>query len=362
MANLQLAYAPALAPIVSAPAVEVELFQELDTERWDDFVWAHSDGTPFHLTAWKRTIESTFGFKPYYMLACSDGQVCGVLPLFLVEGLFVRKALISSPFAVYGGVLANGPQARESLRAAVEKLASRLQVQYVEIRNWTEDQTLGFHPIPRYVTFTRDLATTEPAILEGIPRKTRAAVRNSLKAGLETRTTLETAAFEDLYARNLRRLGTPSFPSSLFKNLLANFRGQVDVREIVHESKVIASVLTFHFRDRVLPYYGASDPQFNSRNPNNFMYFDLMRWAASRGYKTFDFGRSKKGAAGSYDFKAHWGMEERSLPYEILLVRRKNLPNLSPTNPKFAAAISLWRSLPLAVTRWLGPRVIRMFP
>jgi hypothetical protein len=120
--------------------------------------------------------------------------------------------------------------------------------------------------------------------------------------------------------------------------------------------------MTFYFRDQVMPYYGASDPEFNAAAPNNFMYYDLMRWGGKNGYRVFDFGRSKKSGSGSYDFKAHWGMLERELPYEILLVKRKELPNFSPNNPRFNLAIRIWQHLPLAVTRRLGPYFVRLVP
>ena len=107
---------------------------------------------------------------------------------------------------------------------------------------------------------------------------------------------------------------------------------------------------------------GASDASGNSHAANNFMYFDLMRWGAWNGYRLFDFGRSKKLGGGSYDFKSHWGMLERDLPYEILLVKRKTLPNFSPKNPVFDLPIRVWRNLPLSLTRWLGPRLIRLVP
>jgi hypothetical protein len=55
-------------------------------------------------------------------------------------------------------------------------------------------------------------------------------------------------------------------------------------------------------------------------------------------------------------------MEERELPYEILLVRRKSLPNFSPANPKFSLAIRMWQKMPLWLTRAAGPWLIRLFP
>jgi FemAB-related protein (PEP-CTERM system-associated) len=211
------------------------------------------------------------------------------------------------------------------------------------------------------VTFTQPLCADERQLLERIPRKTRAAIRKSLSFGLESRIATGTGKFEDLYARNLRRLGTPCFPSKHFAGIFRHFGGRADIREVVHEGKVAAAVLTFYFRDQVIPYYGASDPEFNPLQPNNFMYFDLIRWAGSRGYGVFDFGRSKM-VSGSFDFKAHWGMEMRRLPYEFLLGKRKQLPHFSPNNPRFQLAIRAWRRVPLPVARLVGPPLLRQVP
>src|ERR1039458_3197774 len=123
----------------------------------------------------------------------------------------------------------------------------------------------------------------------------------------------------------------------------------MDLREVVLNGKVASAVMTFYFRDQVMPY-------------NSFVCYDLTRWDGQNGYRVFDFGRSKKSGSGSYDFKAHWGMLERELPYEILLVKRKELPNFSPNNPRFNLAIQIWQHLPLAVTRRLGPYFVRLVP
>jgi FemAB-related protein (PEP-CTERM system-associated) len=187
-------------------------------------------------------------------------------------------------------------------------------------------------------------------------------VRRALKEKLVSHTeTTDWRAFEDLYSQNLRRLGTPSFPRRHFEALLENFRGMIDIRETRLEGRTIAAVLSFYFNDRILPYYGASDLSYNSFAPNNFMYYDLMRWGGQNGYRVFDFGRSKK-VKGSYDFKSHWGMVERELPYEVMLIKRKELPNYTPANPAWRFPIVCWQHLPLAVTRILGPRLIRFLP
>jgi FemAB-related protein (PEP-CTERM system-associated) len=342
--------------------LNVRQFEDSDAPRWDEFVLGHPHGSPFHLTAWKRSIEETFGYRSFCLVAEEGERMQGVLPLFLTRSLLTGKALISSPFAVYGGALAGSPEAAGTLRDKVAALGRSLGVEYVELRNFSPQQRLGFQRVDRYATFLQELGPDEQSILEAIPRKTRAAVRKSFRYELSMETAASPGAFIDLYTGNLGRLGTPAFPERHFTNLLRNFGSLADVREVRFEGRVVAAVLTFYFRDRVMPYYGASDPAANEVQPNNFMYFDLMRWGRRNGYRVFDFGRSKKEGSGSYDFKAHWGMELRELPYEILLVKRKSLPNVSPNNPKFSLFIRAWQKLPVPVARRLGPLLIRMFP
>jgi len=332
-----------------------------DPPGWDRFVLQHPHGSPFHLTAWKHSMERTFHYEPRYLAAVEGETVRGVLPLFLVRNLLIGKALISSPFAVYGGILAADEEAHRALAAEAAALARSVGAGYLELRNAWPQQCAGFAPVARYVTFVQRVGGDEAALLEAIPRKTRYMVRKALRHSFSTRQTRDPAAFEDLYTRNLRRLGTPCFPRRHFTTLLEAFGQDIDIREVLLEGRVVAAVMSFYFRDQVLPYYGAADPRYNEFAPSNYMYFDLMRWAGSHGYTTYDFGRSKK-ETGAVDFKAHWGMEQRDLPYEVLLVGTKELPNYSPKNPRFQGAIKIWQKMPLPLTRALGPFLIRLVP
>lgn len=332
-----------------------------DHTAWDRFVLQHPQGTPFHLIAWKQSIEKTFGYRPFYMVAEAGQEMEAILPVFFVHNLLMGKVLISIPFAVYGGILSHSAEARQALLDEARKLGERLGVNFIELRNAYQEQCAGLANVARYVTFTQQIGPDADAILESIPRKTRYMVRKALKHPYTVRQTRDPRIFEELYSRNLRRLGTPSFPRRHFSTLLSAFGDKADIREVALDGKVVAAVFSFYFRDQVLPYYGAADPAFNEAAPSNFMYYDLMRWAGGRGYKLFDFGRSKK-ESGSFDFKAHWGMQSRDLPYEIVLVRQKELPNFSPANPRYQRAIKLWQRVPLPITRALGPLLIKLVP
>lgn len=342
--------------------VRVSEFEPGQAAAWDEYVRRHPHGSPFHLTAWMRSITETFAYQPKCLVAATgDGRIRAVLPLFLVHNILAGRALISSPFAVYGGILADSAKAAEALAAHLRKLMDQLGADYAELRNAYPEQRAGFTPVSRYVTFTQRIGDSEDAILQAIPRKTRYMVRKALRHPYSSRPAVDPDTFFDLYSRSLRRLGTPCFPKRHFTTLLRNFGEEAEIREVLIGGQVVAAVMSFRFRDQILPYYGASDPAYHAMAPNNFMYFDLMRVAGRQGFHLFDFGRSKI-QSGSHDFKAHWGMQRRELPYEMLLGKRKQLPDYSPNSPKFQLAIRLWRRLPLGVTRVLGPRLIRLVP
>src|SRR5438552_11871371 len=99
-----------------------------DTVEWDAFVRMSDDGSPFHLTAWKRAVEDTFGFRAHYLEARRGGRLEGVLPLFETRGLFGEKALVSVPYAVYGGVCAASDDACRALIEAAETLGRERRV------------------------------------------------------------------------------------------------------------------------------------------------------------------------------------------------------------------------------------------
>ena len=127
---------------------------------------------------------------------------------------------------------------------------------------------------------------------------------------------------------------------------------------ILNDGEPVSSVLSFYFKDQVLPFYGGGPAIARTCKANDFMYWELMRLSVQQGVKVFDFGRSKNGA-GSYRFKKHWGFEPEPLYYRFHLVNATSIPDLSPMNPKYQMAIKMWQKLPLSVTHFIGPMIAK---
>jgi FemAB-related protein (PEP-CTERM system-associated) len=209
-----------------------------------------------------------------------------------------------------------------------------------------------------YVTFRKTIDPDVEANMLAIPRKQRAMVRKGIKEELRVEVDERVDRHYDIYSESLRNLGTPPFSRSYLRVLKDVFGENCEIVSILKGGQVVASVLNFYFRDEVLPYYGGGTREARTVAGNDFMYWSVMERARQRGCRLFDYGRSKRGT-GAFDFKANWGFEPEQLYYEYFLVKRQEMPNLSPSNPKYGKAIALWRRLPLKLTQLIGPPVAK---
>ncbi|MEM8800087.1 MAG: FemAB family XrtA/PEP-CTERM system-associated protein, partial [Pseudomonadota bacterium] len=316
------------------------------------------EATVLHLSAWSRAIHKTFGHKIYNLVARENGSIVGILPLIHVKTRLFGNQLISNAFAVYGGPVADSDAAHDALDQAAEDIGKKLNVGAIEYRNRSRLRPGWPAKTESYATFRRAMGDTSDAILKNIPRKQRAMVRKGIKAGLKAVVDQSRERHFAIYSESVRNLGTPVFPRSLFQNLLSCYGDRADILTIEHEGRAIASVLSFYFRNEVVPYYGGSIPAARAIAGNDYMYWALMEHAHARGFTHFDFGRSKFGT-GPFSFKKNWGFEPSPLAYEFKLLRDQELPDVNPLNPKYQLMIKTWKKLPLPIANRVGPFVAR---
>jgi FemAB-related protein (PEP-CTERM system-associated) len=352
-----------MTPTLLNPAQEIEVgeLQPGEEGAWDRFVTSSPSGSFFQLTGWKTIVERVLGHRCFLLAARSEGTIKGVFPISWVRSRLFGDCLVSMPLAVYGGICADGRDAYFALLKAGSELAERLGVKYLEMRNQAEPFPTSLPGRDLYVTFTQDLSPGPDKLLQGLPRDTRYMVRKSLKGDLAWTTDISVDEFYEIYARSLHRLGTPVFSKELFRLLLSEFGGQCRLFGVRKGKAAIAGVLSFYFRDKVLPYYAGALPEYYKDAPNNFMYWNLISQSCAEGLRTFDFGRSKRGT-GAFSFKSSWAMEVTQLPYRYHLVRAKEVPRMSPVDKKFQLPIALWKRMPYSWTKTLGPRLIRSIP
>ena len=324
---------------------------------WDDFVLSRDDSAFFHRSAWRTVAQQAFGHTPHFLEARRAGALAAVLPLVEVKSRIFGHSLISNAFCVGGGPLAVDDDALAEILDQAAQLGRKLGVDYVELRDTPRaDGWIARGDL--YAGFAREIPADEEANMNWIPKKQRAVVRKARTMDLEVTVDPNVDDFFGLYATTMRDHGTPALSRRFFATLARTFGADCEVLTIRKGGRPVSSVLSYYYKDAVLPYYTGSHRDARILGSNDLMYWAVMRRAVERGYKVFDFGRSKVGT-GPFAFKKNWGFEPRPITHQFLTVKAADTPNLNPTNPKYAVMIQTWRRLPVPVATAISPFISR---
>lgn len=328
---------------------------------WNTFVDNHPGGTIFHHLAWKNAVERAMGQRPHYRLAMRGDAVAGVLPLFEINSVVAGRFLVSVPYAALGGPIGD-EAAVGALLADARELARELKASSVELRTrQAADQSTPVRS--RHAYFEKQLPDRPDDIEEFLPRKARAAARKA--AGMGRLTTFEIdglAAVWPLYARSMRRLGSPNYPICLFKALRDELGDRFWVQLVRDGERPVAGLVGFSYKHAMMPYFAGLDERADIYGLNHYLYRESMRRGVELGHTRYDFGRSRIDNPGPYNFKRHCGFEPSPLEYQTFVMDGCAAPDLSPTSPRWSAARDIWRHLPLMLTRPLGAWLARSIP
>jgi len=330
-------------------------------ELWNNFVTAH-DGVNYLRWQWKYVMERVFGWRTFYLLAEESGEIHGLLPLVWQNSRLFGNLLSSMPYFSEGGILAISPDAESLLLSEAISLARKLKSKHVELRQMTK-LTADWHLKTDRVVMVLDLNPDPEAIIQRFDTKMRSNVRRCCKKGLEAEFGgLEFLDdFYEIFARRMRDLGTPVYTKNFFEQILSIFPEESFICRVRNQQKIIGASFMTGFRNSIESNWAAALPEGRDLKASMFMAWQSMCFAAAKGYRLFDFGRSTIGSP-TYNFKLEWNTRIIPLYWYQWSARDEKTLELDRRNPRFRAAIEIWKRLPLSFTKVLGPPIAKCIP
>ncbi len=330
---------------------------------WDDFVNAHPRGTLYHQKTWQDVSGKVFGHPNEHFIARNKaGVLCGVLSVIRLRSPLFGHFGVSLPYVNFGGALGDSEHEESALMAAAIESLQKAGVSHVEFRDSVQRDSDLPHRTDK-VCMELPLPESEEAFLSAIGSKLRSQAKRAMREGATIRHGgLELVpAFYEVFARNMRDLGTPVYSPRLFKETANAFPEQARVSVVFVENEPAAAGFTLDFKHRTEIPWASALRKFNRLSVNMMLYAEIIKDAIRRGQHVFDFGRSTIDA-GTYRFKKQWGAHPNQLYWYYWLKHGTSLPSLNPDNPKYALAIKAWRKLPLPIANSLGPHIVRFLP
>jgi FemAB-related protein (PEP-CTERM system-associated) len=312
---------------------------------------------------WLSVLADGFGHTPYALEAVADGRTVGYLPLAFVRSLLFGKFLVSLPYLNSNGVTADSPAAAAALIDRAVALADELRVRHLELRHETavEHPALGAQ-LRTKVHMRLRLPGTAAALSKAVGPKVRNQVRKGEKWGLtvEWGGAALVGAFHQVFARNMRDLGTPVYGQDLIFTVLRHYPINTEICVVRQGEKPVAAALLLHGTGVSEVPSASSLREYNATCANMLLYWNLLERAVGRGQRVFDFGRSTIDG-NTYKFKKQWGAEPEPAVWQYYS-RRGTPADVRPDNPKYQRLIRIWQKLPVGVTRWIGPKIARGIP
>ena len=342
----------------------IRTYTEADRGAWDRYVRESAGASCYHLTGWKDVIEESFGHRTCYLLSLGgDGEIDGILPLVHLNSFLFGSFVVSLPFFNYGGVCADDRRVRERLFNEAARMMRSMEISHMELRH-TGNLLPGLPVKTSKVSMRLSLPGAKEELMASFSSKLRSQVRRAEKEGMWARIggIEELPGFYHVFSRNMRDLGTPVYSRTFFRNILKRFPETARISTVyTKDGCPVASGMIVGFRETMEIPWASSLRDFNRYGPNMLLYATVLGFACDAGYRIFDFGRSTPGE-GTYRFKEQWGARPTQLHWHYWLRNGRPMPEINPHNPKYGLAIRIWQHLPLALTRLIGPPLVKNLP
>jgi FemAB-related protein (PEP-CTERM system-associated) len=345
-----------------APRGAITVHEDVADGLWDAFVARQPHASAYHRSGWCRLIGRAFGHEVRPLVAMRDGAVTGVLPVVIMRSRVFGKFAVSLPFVNAGGVLAEDDASEAELLDAATRVARGAGVEYLELRH-TSRRFPGLFERTHKVAMTLALRESAEQQWQAVDRKVRNQVRKGEKSGLRVADgdIALVPDFYDVFAQNMRELGTPVFGRALFEEVMRTFPENSRVLCVYQGDRPIAASIV-HWRGSWMEVPWASSlRELSALAPNMLLYWHMLQFAIARGCTQFEFGRCTPGE-GTFHFKRQWGAEPSPLVWEYWTDGAPPRFSANQQSGPYSRASALWRKLPLGVTKVLGPRIVRGIP
>lgn len=343
----------------------LDLAQTGRDDEWQAYVDSVPGASPYHALEWREISQRSFGHRNWYLMVRDRDRVRGVLPIVEMQSALFGHFFVSLPFLDSGGILADTPECEMALATAAANLAAKRGARHIELRQpagLTSLTDAGWSVRQHKVALVIDLGTGPERIWSALSSRLRGKIRKSIKSGAAFSVEGSEALgdFYRVFALNMRDLGTPVYSPAFFENILRSTKDTA-VLLVRREGRAVAGAIALRRGDRIELPWICSDYGETSHQVNELLYWSAITWACGLGARELDLGRCSIDS-GTYRFKMQWNPQMRPLSWYYWLNSGSALPELSPSNPKYALAIRCWKRMPVALANRLGPWIVRSIP
>jgi hypothetical protein len=300
--------------------IKIEFVNPILYKDWDQLVLRSSQYSFFHTTAWAKVLSDSYNYLPEYLFSAEDNKIQLLLPFMHISNFLTGKRGVSLPFTDYSDPIISEEISQENLVHFIIEHAKSAKWKYFEIRGGDTffaniDSSSFFYG--HTLNLQEDVDELFAGLSKNTKRNVKKAERKSDLKVFRSQSLESMLQYFDLHCITRKRHGLPPPPSNFFKKIhehvISKNLGNVFLASF--KDKIIGGAVYFHFGEKAIYKYGASDLDFREVRPNNLVMWEAIKYYAQNRYDELCMGRTEQENDGLRRFKTGWGTTEKQINY-----------------------------------------------
>ena len=340
----------------------MQVLNPITYPNWDNLIKEFPGHSIFHTSAWAKVLYECYGYEPVYFAEMNGESPTGIIPVMEVKSKLTGDRGVSLPFTDFCNVLSTDRDDLIDIYRDILRYGRLKGWKYVEFRDdisWKERPVLS----ALYLVHVLGLDAGEKSVFRSFRSSTRRNIKKAQKEGVRIEIRHDQEAV-DIYYRlhtlTRKRQGLPPQPRLFFRkiheHIISENRGFVVLAK--YGEKYVAGAVYFHFGDKAIYKYGASDKTYQHLRANNLVMWEAIKWYIQNGFKSFHFGRTSENNKGLIQFKKGWGTEEAVLKYHKFDFKKSVFANSDAGDEP---SYSIFRYLPEYLCQLAGTLAYKHF-
>ncbi len=336
--------------------MNLQIINPISYPEWDELLLSGEEYSFFHSSHWAKVLYESYHYNPLYFASIKDNNLEVAIPLMEVRSIFTGQRGVSLPFSDYcDPIISQGVDFRDVFNQIIEH-GKLFGWKYITIKGGK----YFLKSIPYssyYYVYTLDLSQGKQQILSSLRDSTRRNIKKADREGVEVKISHSLKSISEFYRLNCitRRFhGLPPQPYYFFKKIYEHIiKKEVGLVVLAsYKGKTIAGAVYFHFGDRAIYKYGASDRRYQYLRPNNLVMWKAIKWYLMNRFRRFSFGRTEPNTKGQKQFKTGWETSETIIKYYAYDLRKGDFITKKP----LVSGIhnNVFRVMPIPLLKFAG--------
>ena len=330
---------------------------------WNEFVYNHPDTISWHIYEFHRVIESVYA-TTYYPLAVYQGdRICGILPLYHVRTLRTKDLLISCPYVVAGGIIADNDEARKLLLDKAISLSKEHNSCQIILKQYKIKNDLDLLTDDNFYNRELNLKQSEEELWSGLAERNQKMIQEAEEYDLVFEyPSNDVQGFYDVVFSQHHAKGIPC-PSRKWIESKWRFEDySYKIALLKYKGEIVSVTMAKQFKKTVsLPYSAMKEQDQKHEMFTYRLYWELIKRLSQEGIEIMHSGRIPNTDIVD-EYRLGWGGVKNQYYYQYYPSTGVQTEFAVKRGKKRQLFEKVWRHLPKGLVNLVGPVIVKQFP